>query len=57
MTTDMQETADVVAETESFAVWRTKDDDEVSYHLELGMVTVHLDEEEWQELVQLIHNV
>jgi hypothetical protein len=46
---------DIISETESYAVWRTNEDDEgYYYHVVLGGVTLHLDSEEWNELVLLI---
>lgn len=45
---------DVLAETENFAVWRSREDDDYLYHVELGGVTLHLTSEEWDELVLLI---
>lgn len=49
--------AEVIAETERFVVWRTDDDGDLTYHIELGPVTVHLDETEWNELVALVGSV
>jgi hypothetical protein len=47
--------SDVISETDSFTVWRSKDDGEgYFYHVVLGGVTLHLDSEEWNELVLLI---
>lgn len=47
--------SDIISETDSFAVWRSKDDEEgYFYHVVLGGVTLHLDSEEWNELVLLI---
>ena len=43
-----------LAETESFLVWTTSDDGEFAYHIELGGVSLHLNSEEWNELVTLI---
>jgi len=46
---------EVLAEGENFSIWRAEEPDgEVSYHLELGTATLHLFEEEWEELVALI---
>ncbi len=52
--TDQQVDLDVLAETETFAIWRSQEDDGVLYHVELGGVTLHLTSEEWEELVVLI---
>jgi hypothetical protein len=51
----MEETpVEILAETEDFSVWRVEEPDgEVTYHLEFGMVTVHLFEEEWNQFVAL----
>jgi hypothetical protein len=46
---------ETLAETEHFAVWRsTGDDGQSLFHLELGNVSIHLTEEEWEELVELV---
>jgi hypothetical protein len=46
--------ADMIAETENFAVWRSQEGDGYAYHVELGGITLHLDSEEWEELAILI---
>ncbi|MGD8604915.1 MAG: hypothetical protein PVF49_10140 [Anaerolineales bacterium] len=44
-----------LAETSNFVVWKAAEPDgEVTYHLELGMATLHFFEEEWQEFLELI---
>ncbi len=49
--------ADILAETEDLAVWRSLEGDAgYIYHLEFGNLTIHLDPEEWQELVVLIRD-
>jgi hypothetical protein len=46
---------ETLAETEHFAIWRSAgDDDQYFFHLELGNVSIHLTEEEWEELVELM---
>ncbi len=46
---------DIVAQTDNFGVWRSEDAEEgLLYHLELGGLTLHLNSEEWDELVLLI---
>lgn len=48
-------TMETLAETEHFVVWRSTGDDGPSlFHLEFGNVSLHLTEEEWEELVELI---
>jgi len=45
---------DMLAETETFAVWRNEEEEGYMYHLELGGVTLHMTPEEWEELVLLV---
>lgn len=45
---------DVLAETDNFAVWRSQEDGDYLYHVELGGITLHLASEEWEEFVVLI---
>ena len=48
-------TIEVLAETEDFSVWRIEEpDDETTYHLEIGTVTVHLFQEEWDQFMELV---
>ncbi len=49
---DMEMT--LVAETDNFSVVRTSDENGVLYHLEMGGVSLHLEPEDWEELVLLI---
>ena len=48
---------EMLAETESYFVWRSKEQDEYAYHLELGGVSLHMTSEEWEELVELMKAV
>lgn len=44
-----------LAETENYLVWEVREpDDETTYHVELGSVTLHFFREEWDEFLQLI---
>jgi hypothetical protein len=47
----------VVAETENFVVWTSEEDDDVTYHIELGGITLHVNSEEWDEFVVLVKSV
>ena len=48
-------TIDVLAESENFSLWRAEEPDgEMTYHLELGTVTVHFFREEWEEFLELM---
>ncbi len=45
----------LLAETDNYAVLLGEDrDGEEVYNIELGTITLHLFEEEWEELVELI---
>ena len=43
-----------LSETENFTIFRTRDEDGVIYHVEMGGITLHLVPEEWEEFVILI---
>jgi hypothetical protein len=48
-------TIEILAESDRFNLIRTEEPDgEVTYHLEMGNVTVHFFREEWEELVKAI---
>jgi len=50
--------ANIISETENFIIWRNDDDEDgVTYHVELGGVTLHLSAEEWDELVVLFKSL
>jgi len=49
--------ADLVAETENYMVWTSEVEGEVMFHLELGGISLHLTDEEWDELVTLMRVV
>lgn len=43
-----------LAETENYMVWEVREpDDEITYHIELGALTLHFFREEWREFLQL----
>ena len=51
-------TIEILAESENFSLWRADEpDEETTYHLELGTVTVHFFREEWEEFLELIGEV
>jgi len=57
MSEDKEMDIETIAETENFTVWKsTEADGEDMYHLDLGIVTVHLFIEEWQELMELMQD-
>ncbi len=46
---------DTIAETDNYTIWVAEEPDgEVTYHMELGPVTVHFFKEEWDEFVDMI---
>lgn len=46
---------ETIAETENYQAWVSQEPDgETVYHLEMGQVTVHFFQEEWDEFLQLI---
>jgi hypothetical protein len=46
---------ETLAETENYSVWRSQEPDgEVTYHVEIGAVTLHFFDEEWTEFLELI---
>lgn len=46
----------LLAETDNYAVYRTEEEDDTIYHLELGGVTLHFLSEEWDEFVSLVRS-
>ena len=46
---------ETLSETDNFIIYRAVElDGEVSYHLELGMATLHFFQEEWEEFLALV---
>ncbi len=44
-----------IAETDNYLAWKSVEPDgETSHHLELGVVTLHFFDEEWQEFLELV---
>ena len=54
--TDSSDAANsALAETDNYIVWEVREPDgEITYHVELGAVTLHFFREEWDEFLQLI---
>lgn len=48
---------EMISETENFAIWRSEEKDGYVYHLELGGITIHINAEEWDEVVTLFKSV
>ena len=54
MTHEPDMNTSTLAETANYIAWKaTEPDGEVTYHLELGTVTLHFFQEEWKEFVEL----
>lgn len=53
--TDNRDAANqALAETDNYMVWEIREPDgEITYHVELGAVTLHFFREEWDEFLQL----
>ncbi len=46
---------EILVETENYSIWKAEEPDgEVTYHLEMNNVTVHMFQEEWDEFVVLV---
>jgi hypothetical protein len=55
MMSDADLNTETIAETSNFILWKADEPDgETTYHLELGTVTVHFFQEEWEEFIELI---
>jgi hypothetical protein len=45
----------VIAETQNFLIWTAEEPDgETTFNIELGTVTLHFFQEEWDEFLQLV---
>lgn len=49
--------SNIIAETDAYFVWRSEEEGEHVFHLELGGVSLHMTSEEWDELVELMKSV
>ena len=55
MTENMEAANKALAETDNYMVWEvTEPDGEITFHVELGAVTLHFFREEWSEFLQLM---
>lgn len=47
-----------IAETPNFIIWSAQEaDGEETFHIELGLATIHFFEEEWDEFLDLIKSL
>ncbi|HEY46039.1 MAG: hypothetical protein AMJ88_10545 [Anaerolineae bacterium SM23_ 63] len=45
---------ETIAETTNFIAWKAEEPDgEITFHIELGTVTLHFFKEEWEEFIEL----
>ena len=49
--------SETLAETENYALWISQDEEELTFHLEIGMVTINFLQEDWDEFLELIAKV
>lgn len=47
----------VLSETENFIIWRSQEENGDIYHIELGGVSLHLSDDEFEEFVLLVKGV
>lgn len=46
---------ETLAETENYSAWLSQEPDgEMTYHVEVGNVTLHFFDEEWDEFLELV---
>ncbi len=58
MTDEQDVETSTLAESSNFMAWMAEEPDgERTYHLELGQVTVHFFNEEWDEFVDLMREL
>lgn len=49
---------DTLAETDNYIIWKAAEPDgETTYHIELGDLTLHFFNEEWDEFLQLMRSL
>jgi hypothetical protein len=49
---------ETLAETDNYIAWVAEEPDgETTWHIELGNLTLHFFEEEWQEFIQLMREL
>lgn len=58
MTDENAPVTTTIAESQNYIVWKAEEPDgETTYHLELGTVTLHFFQEEWNELLEVVQLV
>jgi hypothetical protein len=55
---DIEPKTETLAETDNYVIWKAEEPDgEITYNLQLNNVTVNFFKEEWDEFLQLVHNL
>jgi hypothetical protein len=58
MTSDSNIPTNILAETQNYLVWTADEPDgETTFNIELGNVTLHFFQEEWEEFLRLIRSL
>jgi hypothetical protein len=58
MSDDQEVKTSVLQETSNYVAWMSEEPDgETTYHLELGLVTLHFFQEEWDELLEMMRSL
>jgi hypothetical protein len=58
MSDDSEITTTTVAETSNYIIWSAKEaDGEETFHIELGLATIHFFKEEWDEFLELFKDL
>ncbi len=58
MNTENEPVVEIMVETENYSIWKADEPDgEVTYHLELNNVTMHMFQEEWDEFQALVRKL
>lgn len=52
---DLELNTETIAETQHYMAWKADEPDgETTYHVEIGNVTLHFFQEEWDEFLSLV---
>ena len=46
-----------LAQSDNFLVWRSSDDEGYTYHIEMGIISLHFTSEDWEEFLDVIQSV
>lgn len=55
---DLEPKTETLAETDNYMIWKAEEPDgETTYNLQLNNVSVNFFREEWDEFLELVHNL